>query len=127
MTETEINKVIAEYMGEHIVGTHDCPECGEDFLTTMSDKGSIWGTKNYVKSLDALIPVVSKLVEDTPYAFELNINRGGSWYYRVNVWDLYKMTVQWMYEFDSEGFFKSPSTSLATACAKVIKEDKCNT
>ena len=98
MTKEEINKTIAEYMGN------------------KGDYNIDLGWYPYVDSLDALIPVVEKILKKNDYQLELvNYGEWGAFFYDLSAGIRRSVTN----ESDN-----SPSLALATACAKIIKELK---
>ena len=95
MNRQEVNTIIARFMGEKSIA------------------GAKWIT-NWSASLDALVPVVEKLLTNDVAEFALFWNRNGSWAETFNM----KKSAH----IDSG--MLCPSMALATACAKVIKELK---
>lgn len=108
MTEEEINKTIAEFMGYTVEG-------GLISHGTMYDKETdencLYGTALYTQSLDALVPVVEKLEafilinyligDEAPSLWEVKIGKDSPFVYN-----------------------ELPAMALATACAQIIKEIK---
>jgi hypothetical protein len=71
MTDEEVNKIIAEYMGSNIIGEHECKDCGNILLSDLNYRdGSIWGMIRYTESLDALVPVWEKLRDSFDIYYE---------------------------------------------------------
>ena len=97
MKEHEVNKIIAEFMANKFPDSH------------------LKGVVQYTRSLDALVPVVERLVKQTNMKFypEISFDKcNGFWRWLVSE------TVLW----DNGIVDVSPSMALATACAKAINE-----
>lgn len=108
MTEQEINKIIAEYMGYDSI----------DRYCKMN--GDYYDAKKYTESLDACVPVVEKFFND-------RMPMRDSWEFRLTRWD---KDLKWFLAYTNEKCHMDqiesnlPSLALATALAKVIKEQE---
>jgi hypothetical protein len=109
MSEEEINKTIAEYMGwkfaDIIDGHANLWKCGDD----------IFISRHFTQSLDALVPVIEKLDKEIWLQFKRH---------NVKNYHLIAVGTKENVHFETAGNFKDASLALAIACAKVIKELK---
>jgi hypothetical protein len=71
MTDQEVNKIIAEFMGKWVEQLHLPHKDGYFWVDVMSDNMEKVWEPPYTRSLDALIPVWGKLV-DLPF-FDMQI------------------------------------------------------
>ena len=113
MTEEEINKIIAEYMGWHRVES--------SMIDTYVSKCFNYSVKSEpTESLDALVPVFEKIYKEDycePIYFRLSTILNGE-YMVETIWAHHDGDIPHFKNM----ILKSPSLALATACAEVIKE-----
>lgn len=107
MTEEEINKIIAEYMGWEYHQERWLLKKGDKFIECEPS------ILEYTKSLDLLIPVVEKLKTKENFIFRLCWVPG-----RDATIIFTPMVGQGCDKVEN----KHPSLALATACAEVIKD-----
>lgn len=70
MTDEEVNKIIAEFMGYRPYLPHN------EVRKAWKDKNTrVW--ESFTESLDALVPAIKKLTEESGAEYWLNINRHG--------------------------------------------------
>lgn len=94
MSDEEVNRIIAEFMGvSEVLNGANCPTCGYDGLWDSSNEK----TKNfYTKSLDALVSVWEKLdllpsffkcdqYDDQDYEVRISINNRYVWGNNINI------------------------------------------